>query len=171
MTNTVLKAQIDSQITNETTPLGITPTKVGGNLKSIVDYVDQEIVVKKIKITLTAAQVQFLATTPIKVIEGVAGKYIFPVEMIAVANNVTTAYSTTGGQLSLRHEGSTVNVLLCNNTLNSLGSGEAYARSADSATRSGFTSVGTNIFVKLVSDPTGGDSGLVLYITYSIGSL
>jgi hypothetical protein len=43
MTNTALKAQIDSQITNETTPLGITPTEVGSNLKEIVDYVDQQL--------------------------------------------------------------------------------------------------------------------------------
>jgi len=43
MTNTALKAQIDSQITNETTPLGITPTEVGTNLKLIVDYVDQQV--------------------------------------------------------------------------------------------------------------------------------
>lgn len=43
MTNTSLKAQIDSQITNETTPLGITPAEVGGNLKSVVDYIDQQV--------------------------------------------------------------------------------------------------------------------------------
>lgn len=43
MTNTALKAQIDSQITNETTPAGITPTEVGTNLKSIVDYIDQQV--------------------------------------------------------------------------------------------------------------------------------
>lgn len=42
MTNTELKAQIDSQITNETTANAITPTDVGTNLKDIVDYVDQE---------------------------------------------------------------------------------------------------------------------------------
>lgn len=43
MTNTALKAQIDSQITNETTPAGITPTDVGTNLKAVVDYVDQQV--------------------------------------------------------------------------------------------------------------------------------
>jgi hypothetical protein len=43
MTNTVLKAQIDSQITNETTPNGIAPTEVGVNIKAVVDYVDQEV--------------------------------------------------------------------------------------------------------------------------------
>jgi hypothetical protein len=42
MTNTALKAQIDSQITNETTQNSITPTEVGVNIKAVVDYVDQE---------------------------------------------------------------------------------------------------------------------------------
>ena len=46
MDNTTLKAQIDSQITNETTPAGITPTDVGTNLKAVVDYVDQQVPVK-----------------------------------------------------------------------------------------------------------------------------
>ena len=40
MTNTVLKAQIDSHITNETLPNSISPADVGGNLKSVVDYID-----------------------------------------------------------------------------------------------------------------------------------
>lgn len=42
MTNTTLKAQIDSQITNETLSNSISPTDVGGNLKSVVDYIDQQ---------------------------------------------------------------------------------------------------------------------------------
>jgi len=46
MDNTTLKAQIDSQITNETTPLSITPADVGGNLKAVVDYVDQQVPAK-----------------------------------------------------------------------------------------------------------------------------
>jgi len=41
MDSTTLKAQIDSQITNETLPNSITPAEVGGNLKAVVDYVDQ----------------------------------------------------------------------------------------------------------------------------------
>jgi hypothetical protein len=43
MTNTALKAQIDSQITNETLPNSVSPADVGGNLKAVVDYVDQKI--------------------------------------------------------------------------------------------------------------------------------
>lgn len=41
MDSTTLKAQIDSQITNETLPNSITPAEVGGNLKAVVDYIDQ----------------------------------------------------------------------------------------------------------------------------------
>lgn len=47
MTNTQLKAQIDSQITNETTANAITPTDVGTNLKAVVDYTDQEALLKE----------------------------------------------------------------------------------------------------------------------------
>ena len=46
MTNTALKAQIDSQVTNETLPNSISPTDVGGNLKAVVDYVDQQSPIK-----------------------------------------------------------------------------------------------------------------------------
>ena len=46
MTNTALKAQIDSQITNETSPNSISPADVGGNLKSVVDYIDQQVPIK-----------------------------------------------------------------------------------------------------------------------------
>jgi hypothetical protein len=40
MTNAALKAQIDSQITNETTANAITPTDVGTNLKAVVDFIN-----------------------------------------------------------------------------------------------------------------------------------
>jgi len=55
MTNTALKAQIDSQITNETSANAITPTDVGTNLKAIVDYVDQEVLTSQEKILDTIA--------------------------------------------------------------------------------------------------------------------
>src|SRR5690349_14826014 len=46
MDSTALKAQIDSQITNETSPNSISPADVGGNLKSVVDYIDQQAPIK-----------------------------------------------------------------------------------------------------------------------------
>ena len=41
MTNAQLKADIDSAITNETTPASVTPTDVGVTLKLMVDYSDK----------------------------------------------------------------------------------------------------------------------------------
>lgn len=52
MDSTALKAQIDSQITNETTPASISPTDVGTNLKAVVDYVDQQVAFKVYKAKL-----------------------------------------------------------------------------------------------------------------------
>ena len=47
MTNTQLKTQIDTQITNETVKSGITPTEVGNNIKAVVDYADQQDALKE----------------------------------------------------------------------------------------------------------------------------
>lgn len=43
MTNAELKAQIDLDITSATGVNSVTTTDVGGNMKDIVDYVDQEV--------------------------------------------------------------------------------------------------------------------------------
>lgn len=43
MDSTTLKAQIDTDITNKTGAGSISKTNVGGDLKSIVDYVDQQL--------------------------------------------------------------------------------------------------------------------------------
>jgi len=43
MTSAELKDEIDLAITSETSPASITPTDVGGTLKTMVDYVDQEV--------------------------------------------------------------------------------------------------------------------------------
>ena len=43
MTNTELKNNIDAAITNKTSASSITPTNVGAQIKSTVDYIDQEI--------------------------------------------------------------------------------------------------------------------------------
>lgn len=42
-TNTEIKNLIDSDITNKTTPSSITNINVGENMKSIVDYIDQQV--------------------------------------------------------------------------------------------------------------------------------
>ena len=53
MTNTVLKAQIDSQITNKTAQKSVTEFNVGTNIKLVVDYVDQQVPYKTYSALLT----------------------------------------------------------------------------------------------------------------------
>jgi len=60
MTNTALKAQIDSQITNETATGGITPYEVGTNLKEIVNYIDQQAPIKIADVLTLSATPQVL---------------------------------------------------------------------------------------------------------------
>jgi len=60
MTNIALKAQIDSQITNETATGGITPYEVGTNLKEIVNYVDQQVPIKVADVLTLSATPQVL---------------------------------------------------------------------------------------------------------------
>lgn len=42
-TNIQVKQQIDTEITNKTNPLSVTPIHVGTNMKNLVDYVDQQV--------------------------------------------------------------------------------------------------------------------------------
>lgn len=43
MTNTQLKTQIDTDITNKTLSKSISPLNVGKNIKDVIDYINQEI--------------------------------------------------------------------------------------------------------------------------------
>jgi hypothetical protein len=95
MTNTALKEQIDSNITNKTGAGSITKTNVGSELKAIIDYVDQQSPIKtagNIDLSLTpqvlpydmnscsfAAGIAYLPATD------VIGREIYA---IAVANNI-----------------------------------------------------------------------------------
>jgi len=87
MTNTALKAQIDSQITNETLPNSVSPTDVGGNLKAVVDYVDQEATQKVLKKTITHPELLDMSTTPIVLLSAVADVAYIPSAILLKFNN------------------------------------------------------------------------------------
>jgi len=53
MDSTTLKAQIDTDITNKTGAASILKTNVGGDMKAIVDYVDQQVDFKVYKAKLS----------------------------------------------------------------------------------------------------------------------
>lgn len=64
MTNTELKDQIDSEITNETAINSVSTADVGESMKDIVDYVDQEINALPTPETKTAGLVEADNTSP-----------------------------------------------------------------------------------------------------------
>jgi len=167
MTRADVNTDISTKITSKTAAGSLTNTDDGANRVLMLDYVDQQVITKSVKLTLTAMQVQSLFTTPIKIIEGVAGKSIYPLQMVSLVNNLVVGYSPSGGQLALRHESSSTNLIVSNTTLGSFGDGEGYGLSSSSITRGGFSSDGEDIFVRLTSaDPVGGDGGMVIYVNY-----
>lgn len=109
MTNTALKAQIDSQITNETLPNSISPADVGGNLKAVVDYIDQEVInlgVVKTAGIIDADNVLFYKTLQFDLntvnTTGASDKVILPTtteigkEVLVFASNNANAFSVRG---------------------------------------------------------------------------
>jgi len=142
------------------------------SVKAVKTYVDANAggtqVTKSIKLTITPLQVQSLFTTPIKVIQGVSGKAIMPIQVLVLSNNQVAGYSPSGGQLQLKHEGSSTVILSSNTTLGNFGEGESYGLSVSSLTRGGFTTNGVSVFANIATtNPVGGDGGLILHIVYN----
>lgn len=171
MTNAQLKTQIDTQITNETVDFAITPAEVGGRMKDIVDYVDQEtgsLPIKVKTVTLTKVQIESLFDTQIPVISGVPNKRILPIRMIAYSNNPTAAY-IGGSGIILKYGALPTSILSCNTNLGSVGIGECQSLAAGSLQAGGFSSKGEAIYVKSTgSELSGGDGNLELTIFYLI---
>jgi len=167
MTNTALKAQIDSEITNETTPAGITPTDVGTNLKSVVDYVDQEIKTKVIKTIISEAQILSLFDSPITVLDSSdAGKVKFPIS-IYIKRNAGTAYTLATTSFAVINDlGTSLSANINPNPMANTSDGffQSYIN-----VNQNFSGVDKNSLYKLranTGNPTGGTGALDVYVTY-----
>lgn len=89
MSNTTLKAQIDSQITNKTTPSSVTPTLVGSNMKDIVNLNKLKYKAKlsqdgSSNITATVLQDEFVSPFEITYTRNSTGSY-----QVAFGGNIT----------------------------------------------------------------------------------
>ena len=96
MTNTELKNNIDTAITNKTSASSITPTNVGAQIKSTVDYIDQEIstvssssnqVLKTIKRTINHSQISSTVASPVLLLQQEAGKVKLPLTLLIRKNS------------------------------------------------------------------------------------
>ena len=84
MTSTDLKTLIDTQITNETVDFAITPAEVGGRMKDVIDYVDQQVPYKSFigKLDIDGSDVPSITTifnnlcTSISCVKNNTGVYI-----------------------------------------------------------------------------------------------
>ena len=164
MTNTVLKAQIDSQITNETTPNGITPTDVGENIKAVVDYVDQE-AEKILYVTLSSSEILALNTSPKVLFPAEDGK-IFLVNLIYYKyNHVTTPYNT-GGSFRLAYGNGNSFLITFSDILTSVEDTFAYSTPFYSSVKQSSYENTDVLLTTATSNPSAGDGTLDLYFSY-----
>jgi len=108
MTNTELKDQIDSEITNETAINSVSTADVGENMKDIVDYVDQEIsalpISEKTSGATTLSATFQVVPKDINTLSFTNGKAFLPVTTeigkevicIAVSNNIEIRANEVG---------------------------------------------------------------------------
>ena len=107
MDSTTQKAQIDSQITNETTLGGITPTEVGVNMKETYDYIDQQAPVKTaggVEATNVSLYPELIYDLNTVNTTGASDKVVLPTttiigkEILVFAANNANAFSVRGDQ-------------------------------------------------------------------------
>ena len=96
MDSTTLKVQIDTNITNKIGVGSISKTDVGGELKSVVDYVDQQVPIKTSAIVSLSSSVQNVLSRDINACNVEDGLCYLPtttsigkeVLVLAVSNNI-----------------------------------------------------------------------------------
>jgi hypothetical protein len=107
MDSTTLKAQIDTNITNKTVAGSILKTNVGGDMKAIVDYVDQQAPEKTAgSISATNVSPYPELTDNLNTIDtsGASDKVVLPTtaiigkEVLVFALNNANAFSVRGNQ-------------------------------------------------------------------------
>ena len=176
MTNTELKAQIDSQITNETTQDSVSPIDVGGNIKAVVDYTDQEIatvvsyvdqeVSKTLSFSLTSAEILALRTSPKVLIPAQAGKVFLATLIYYKYTHVSTAYTNSGGGFSLSYDVASNSLVNFSTVLFETQNTFAYATPFYSTLKTSTYENKDFLLTTASSNPTGGNGTLEFYISY-----
>lgn len=166
MTNTQVKTQIDTDITNKTSVKSISPLNVGSNIKKVIDYIDQEVKIKILKITITESQILQLFTTPITILDSTeAGKVKYPTN-VYIKRNTGTAYTLATTSFSVINDLNTV--MSGNLNPNPLANTDGYFQSEINVVQN-LSGGYSNAFYKLRANsgnPTGGTGDIDVYVTY-----
>ena len=165
MTNTQIKAQIDTDINNKTVANSILKTNVGDNIKVVVDYVDQEVITKTVKITLSSSQILNLFTTPVQLVPAVSGKLLVPTFLHQKYTYNSTSYTTSG--LFRLGIGTTFGFVTFGGSITGADNSQALNNFAFAQSVTGLSYENLPIVVYATSaNPASGNGSLDLYLTY-----
>lgn len=170
--STTLKLLIDTQITNETVDLAITPAEVGGRMKDIIDYVDQEVALissieKIVKVSLTSSDILSLFTTPKQLVAAQAGKLFIVRHVFQKYTHVTTPYTVDTSTWRIGYNGISFGYVNISAIITNGDNAESLYPTSPSVSASGSSYANLPLVLgAITSNPIGGDGTLDLYVTY-----
>lgn len=177
MTNTQLKNQINTNITNETQNYAITNVDVGENMKDIVDYIDQEIstlptvITKTVHTVITEAQILQLFTTPISILNSeISDSIKIPTSIVCKRkSNTGTAYTCASNQFKLSDStGNTFTMTFFNTPLTSINGSSFTVLNINGLNVTTDFLENTQYYLgAYTSNPTGGTGDFDIYVTYN----
>jgi len=166
MDSTTLKAQIDTNITDKTGAGSILKTNVGGDMKAIVDYIDQEARAKVLKRTVTHLELLDIFTTPITLLPAVSGKMYVPKDILVKFID-NEGWGSTGTWRVL------LDAVQLTNFISQMGSGTTFEQftyllqgNPSNTTTSFFNKAVTLTSSANPTVPVNPDTTVVVYLTY-----
>jgi len=158
---------IADKITDKTSVDRISNIDDGANRNLILDYIDQEVIYKVKKTTISSVQILDLFANPITVLDSsTAGIVNIPIS-IYIKRTAGTAYSFTSAFLFLTNEFNT-NVstlsaaLLTNATDGFISQVVGVVQTSSADTKSNFYKLKAS-----TANPTGGSGSIDVYVTYA----
>jgi hypothetical protein len=192
-----IKTSIDTNITNKTLPGTIDNTLVGADVKSIVDYVDQEItaldgtlaivattgaysdltgtptiptpLVKVLKTTISSAEILQLFTTPKVILLNNDLATIKIPTSVYVYKNDGTNYTLGSNGFYILNSTNNVEATIYLQTLTTAGTGYSQTNIAggNHSNMTGITRMDSYSIQATVSNPIGGTGTLDVYVVYT----
>ena len=107
MTNTQIKDNNNTLIRTKTVAKSITKTNVADQLDAIVDYVDQEVSVKTVKISISSSELLQLFTTPKIILPNTSGK-LKTITSLYFLKSAGTGYTNAYGWQIIDQNGSNI---------------------------------------------------------------
>lgn len=137
--------------------------------KAVKTYVDAHSggtsIVKSVKITLSSSQILDLFTTPIEIIPAVTGKLLIIRHLFQKYTHVSNAYTSSSWRIG--YNSISYGFVGFAPAITSASNYESFNSINSSSSAGGSTFIGLPLVLgSQVSNPTGGDGTLDLYITY-----